>query len=410
MSIKDGNLKEVNICGKCGCEASYYIDELKMWLCEECLKEEENIAKENEKLEKKISRRAYSFDVSELLESLSKDEIYNIARNLGLAKISGVKKDELVKRLVEEYEGLIKLRLELFDEERYHFLREYLKNNKVKKFTDIDELEAEQSTYFIQQGFLYPTVNSDGEGVFLMPDAVKSALESFDNLDYRRIIKHNTDMINTFRGMNRAYGILKFDTIKSMFDKFGIDKITNLEELLKEAGYYYSEYREEGKCFINNYIQNLSDVEKEINKNEELEFAAIPKSELVIMSKENYNLELKCGKEFYKEFSNTFESSKDMIQTLMDELSIEIQENDINDSIELILNEMEVEDENIKATAGSMMIKFANKVRMWKYKGNTANDMKVLNSTVQKQVSIGRNDPCICGSGKKYKKCCGKNK
>jgi len=22
---------------------------------------------------------------------------------------------------------------------------------------------------------------------------------------------------------------------------------------------------------------------------------------------------------------------------------------------------------------------------------------------------IGRNDPCICGNGKKYKKCCGRN-
>ena len=22
---------------------------------------------------------------------------------------------------------------------------------------------------------------------------------------------------------------------------------------------------------------------------------------------------------------------------------------------------------------------------------------------------VGRNDPCLCGSGKKYKKCCGKN-
>ncbi|MDO6428894.1 SEC-C metal-binding domain-containing protein [Thalassotalea sp. 1_MG-2023] len=22
---------------------------------------------------------------------------------------------------------------------------------------------------------------------------------------------------------------------------------------------------------------------------------------------------------------------------------------------------------------------------------------------------VGRNDPCICGNGRKYKKCCGKN-
>ncbi|MBR3997929.1 MAG: SEC-C domain-containing protein [Clostridia bacterium] len=25
-----------------------------------------------------------------------------------------------------------------------------------------------------------------------------------------------------------------------------------------------------------------------------------------------------------------------------------------------------------------------------------------------KKVKVGRNDPCPCGSGKKYKKCCGK--
>ncbi|OPJ62294.1 SEC-C metal-binding domain-containing protein [Clostridium oryzae] len=29
--------------------------------------------------------------------------------------------------------------------------------------------------------------------------------------------------------------------------------------------------------------------------------------------------------------------------------------------------------------------------------------------TVVKQNKVGRNDPCPCGSGKKYKKCCGKS-
>jgi len=27
---------------------------------------------------------------------------------------------------------------------------------------------------------------------------------------------------------------------------------------------------------------------------------------------------------------------------------------------------------------------------------------------VRAGAKIGRNDPCLCGSGKKYKKCCGK--
>ena len=29
---------------------------------------------------------------------------------------------------------------------------------------------------------------------------------------------------------------------------------------------------------------------------------------------------------------------------------------------------------------------------------------------VHKEKEPGRNDPCPCGSGKKYKKCCGANK
>ena len=28
---------------------------------------------------------------------------------------------------------------------------------------------------------------------------------------------------------------------------------------------------------------------------------------------------------------------------------------------------------------------------------------------VRETVKVGRNDPCPCGSGKKYKKCCGVN-
>ena len=30
-------------------------------------------------------------------------------------------------------------------------------------------------------------------------------------------------------------------------------------------------------------------------------------------------------------------------------------------------------------------------------------------TTIRKEKKIGKNDPCPCGSGKKYKKCCGKN-
>ena len=42
------------------------------------------------------------------------------------------------------------------------------------------------------------------------------------------------------------------------------------------------------------------------------------------------------------------------------------------------------------------------------------NDQKQVKSTINRTVvnngpKVGRNDPCSCGSGKKYKNCCGKN-
>ena len=74
-------------------------------------------------------------------------------------------------------------------------------------------------------------------------------------------------------------------------------------------------------------------------------------------------------------------------------------------------------------------MKLNNNTRQWALKGYTPNELyheegkqlqplttehfKVSqqNSKVldfQTRTKIGRNDPCPCGSGKKYKKCCGK--
>ena len=40
---------------------------------------------------------------------------------------------------------------------------------------------------------------------------------------------------------------------------------------------------------------------------------------------------------------------------------------------------------------------------------NTQVSLDRNSGTVVKGKKIGRNDPCPCGSGKKYKKCCGRN-
>lgn len=409
MNTKDISLNEDNSCEKCGAEALYYIDGLNCWLCENCKNEEEELGKISERLEKKFNKRVYSFDICELLNCLSKDEIYNIARNLGLRKISGLKKDILLNNLIDSYESLIEERLLLFEEDRYRLLRSYLDKDGVKIFDDIDEEEVEKSAYFIQQGFIYPTVK-DGIAVFLMPEIVQNIIKNKNTLDYRRILRKNGDIINVYRGMNKAYGILNIENIKKILNQYDL-YVDNIEELIKEAGYYYSEYREQSKLFINNEIQDVDNLLEDIKKEgNQLEYARIPKDELLLMSNIEYAFSTKAGKMFYKEFNSTFNSNKEMVQAIMDDLLIDIQENEVSDSIDKILDVMEVEEDDVRYAATNLMIKFAHRVRLWKYKGQSINDIKVLESTVKSEIHIGRNEPCICGSGKKYKKCCGKIK
>lgn len=61
-----------------------------------------------------------------------------------------------------------------------------------------------------------------------------------------------------------------------------------------------------------------------------------------------------------------------------------------------------------------VMMSVKNNARLWANKGHTPNELAALyyrgastaDGTGRKK--IGRNDPCPCGSGKKFKKCCGR--
>ncbi|MCL4112136.1 UNVERIFIED_CONTAM: hypothetical protein GTU68_063511 [Idotea baltica] len=46
--------------------------------------------------------------------------------------------------------------------------------------------------------------------------------------------------------------------------------------------------------------------------------------------------------------------------------------------------------------------RFVREAGLWYYIDGTFPEQQTVES-----FKIGRNDPCICGSGKKYKKCCG---
>ena len=50
-----------------------------------------------------------------------------------------------------------------------------------------------------------------------------------------------------------------------------------------------------------------------------------------------------------------------------------------------------------------------NKSNISNIRASSGGDGSVKREPVRTDKKIGRNEPCPCGSGKKYKQCCGKN-
>jgi len=400
--------KENNKCKNCGEQASYFSDENNSWLCEDCRSIEDGLDKLANKIEKKLSKRVYSFDLNELINCLSKDEIYNIARNLGVNKISGLNKEKLIEILLKEYKNLVKKRALFFDEERYKILKSYVDCKGVKLFDNIDEEEADKSAYFIQQGMLFPTVK-DGVSIFLMPEIVQALIKERNNIEYRRVIKFNSEIVNIFRAMNKVYGILKLKDAKEIIERYLNIENCELEELIREATYYYNEYREEGIFIVNNEIDNFEELLKDIDTEKDLSYAMISKEELLNMLEENWVYNSKAGKTFYKEFTNMFRVDRDMLIAIMEDLIFDVQENEPKDAVDKMIELINIENDEARYVASSMMNKFVKKIRLWRYKGSTTNDIKSNVVSLKANKDIKRNDPCPCGSLKKYKKCCGKD-
>lgn len=98
------------------------------------------------------------------------------------------------------------------------------------------------------------------------------------------------------------------------------------------------------------------------------------------------------------------------INELMFDLHWEFSEgNSIQNYFDILETHHVIVKENQLDELVSLMIDCSNNTRIWFNKGYTPVELAKFYRTPQtKSHKIGRNAPCPCGSGKKYKQCCGK--
>lgn len=97
------------------------------------------------------------------------------------------------------------------------------------------------------------------------------------------------------------------------------------------------------------------------------------------------------------QYSCTIEAGTQQIFDTLDEYGVSIKDSEMNTIIDILMG-------------------MKNNTRLWANKGHTPDEIAALygfpslqpKHKVGGQRKIGRNEPCPCGSGKKYKRCCGR--
>lgn len=357
---------------------------------------------------KKASKNKFTKDLKEILECGTKDDIYEIAKNLGYTRISSLNKMKLIDKVVEEYPERLSAYLNLIDEPRYKALKYVVSKNGEIKLED--EKYMVGADYFMEIGVLYPVTKGEG-AYFIMPEVVQDVISKLNDFQYRATIKRNTELINLFWGMINCYGLLTIeDFIVLLRENYGYENLneTELKEILTAGAKFYETYYINKNIGIHPLIPDVEEMQKSIKKNSKKDsYCKVSKQELLKSAVDDYNLANDAMMKFKTEFKMNWAISEEELSLLLYDLYGVIQIEEPEKVVELLCSDIELDKSEDVIKLEKIIRKTVNNTRLWRLKGKKLSEVNPgLNEELLKK--IGRNDPCICGSGKKYKKCCGK--
>ncbi|GCD11594.1 SEC-C metal-binding domain-containing protein [Clostridium tagluense] len=356
----------------------------------------------------RIKRGKFTQDLRELLECNTKTELLKITSMLNTTKVSKLNKGQLVKRLLDVYEEKITQALYLIDSERFEFLKNIADKHGYISFEDHNF--TSNPDYFLECGFVFVAMKEDGV-YLIMPNETINAIKSLDNEEYRKKLAKNTELVKLFCGMTYNYGVVLINDFKSMLNNYVDYSLgeTDFYGIIVSGSYYYAGYKLQGNIAYSIMVP-LEDVVNIINTREKIssdsDFCIIKKDELLESANEGYLIENKISMRFKRHLKNNWKIEDSQIEMIIVNLYSDIQENEKEEVIENILDTLREASENDLQKLLVEINSFINNTRLWRLKGYTLNELNSGDNNTS-TPKIGRNDACICGSGKKYKKCCG---
>jgi hypothetical protein len=220
------------------------------------------------------------------------------------------------------------------------------------------------------------------------------------------------DKVVEIYNMQNEDKIEKIDTVRLRADSISIDIV----ELYDNFVEVFNDY------FVHETIVEFNGLDEQLKKCAGKPFY-IPEKEELLKYKDNSYFEINKEYKDLLEYAtkHLFDGDEWQAEMLVEDIQCYCQQNFSPEAIIDLFNQRGVSFEGIKQVNEvlKLVMNLANNTRIWENNGHTPNEifekfekpkLKPLPAerflVAGKSKKIGRNDPCPCGSGKKYKKCC----
>lgn len=341
------------------------------------------------------------------LNRMTKDELVKIAAQYKVKGITSLKKADAVEKVKNCIVEKIDITLELLTDESFNYLQELSKGNEIEE-CEIEDLIS--VNYLRNRGILFTGIISE-ELKIVLPTEVSELIKVKLTKELKEKTSINTEVVRLFAGMIYYYGFLtieKFIELAQPMLDYNLDyKI--VETIIKNGEELGFDYQIEDNMAFHIDIEEISEIIEAQEKNSEIAYYKFDKKTLIKSGRPDFSEENKQALKLEKVLGQLFIIDKKILKEEIESYSIAIKnEEPLEACVDVFLQVYQIESDEDRNIFAAELTRLANSVRRWGYKGFTQAELDNKEKTIVVEVRIGRNDPCTCGSGKKYKKCCGK--
>lgn len=358
------------------------------------------------------------YNLKECLNFYTKDRLYELGYEHGIRISKGKKKSKMIEILER------KILENVEDDLLYTIEKERKTIVKVIEKAKENEINLEYTKNFKNLGYIFQFYHN-GEIKSVCPDLVADKYMTAYLKDNKEIYKLHNDLSNYVRALQNIYGVFEISQLATVWNQHNVKKLDEefMSNFLDKIGRKQNYFWWDPPYIISDYFMDIEEYEEFLERRINKEYYMPIKKEIEYYIKEEFDVD----NPYYKRMEKYLKKQRYLNEVELDDLLLFIEIGcTIDNSPQEIIDQViaygfEFDDINDVNKFVGIYANLSNNSRKWELKGykpvelaadiptnSNNNVIPFAKPTKRKNKKIGRNEPCPCGSGNKYKFCCGK--